>query len=61
MADYETPEMLRLPLEDLCLRVKICDMGSIREVLGSVLDPPPEERINTAIKTLQEVIQFGTW
>jgi ATP-dependent RNA helicase DHX29 len=55
MANYETPEILRLPLEELCLRIKVCGLGSIREVLGDALDAPTEKMIDNAILTLQEV------
>lgn len=55
MADYETPEILRLPLEELCLRIKICGLGSIRDVLSATLDAPSEKMIDNAILTLQEV------
>lgn len=55
MASFETPEILRLPLEELCLRIKICGLGSIRDVLGAALDPPTQKMIENAILTLQEV------
>ncbi|KAI9271222.1 P-loop containing nucleoside triphosphate hydrolase protein [Helicostylum pulchrum] len=55
MANFETPEILRLPLEELCLRIKVCNLGSIRDVLGAALDPPTQKMIDNAILTLQEV------
>ncbi|KAI9029584.1 P-loop containing nucleoside triphosphate hydrolase protein [Phycomyces nitens] len=55
MANYETPEILRLPLEELCLRIKVCGLGSIRDVLNSALDAPSTTMIDNAIQTLQEV------
>jgi hypothetical protein len=55
MANYETPEILRLPLEELCLRIKVCGLGAIRDVLGAALDPPTQKMIDNAILTLQEV------
>lgn len=55
MANFETPEILRLPLEELCLRIKVCNLGSIRDVLGAALDPPSQKMIDNAILTLQEV------
>ncbi|KAI7901054.1 P-loop containing nucleoside triphosphate hydrolase protein [Cokeromyces recurvatus] len=60
MADYETPEILRLPLEELCLRIKVCHLGNIRDVLSAALDAPTEEMINNAISTLQEVQALST-
>lgn len=55
MADYETPEILRLPLEELCLRIKVCELGSIQEFLGTALDAPSPQLVVNAIETLQEV------
>ncbi|KAI9253572.1 P-loop containing nucleoside triphosphate hydrolase protein [Sporodiniella umbellata] len=55
MSDYETPEILRLPLEELCLRIKVYKLGSIVDVLGSALDAPSRKAIENAIQSLQEV------
>lgn len=55
MADYETPEILRLPLEEICLRIKVCGLGAIEEVLGAALDAPSKKMIENAIQNLQEV------
>ncbi|ORZ15198.1 P-loop containing nucleoside triphosphate hydrolase protein, partial [Absidia repens] len=56
LANYETPEILRLPLEELCLRIKVCNLGgSIEQVLGSALDAPSSKMVKNAIETLQQV------
>ncbi|KAF7731529.1 hypothetical protein EC973_009293 [Apophysomyces ossiformis] len=55
MPDYEKPEILRLPLEELCLRIKVCNLGSIHEVLAAALDAPSKKMIDNAVQTLQEV------
>ncbi|KAI8974320.1 P-loop containing nucleoside triphosphate hydrolase protein [Pilobolus umbonatus] len=55
MPDYEVPEILRLPLEELCLRIKVCGLGSIRKVLENAVDAPTPKMIQNAILTLQEV------
>ncbi|KAI7881164.1 P-loop containing nucleoside triphosphate hydrolase protein [Lichtheimia hyalospora FSU 10163] len=60
MADYETPEILRLPLEELCLRIKVCELGSIQEFLGTALDAPSPQLVVNAIETLQEVQALST-
>ncbi|KAK4518444.1 uncharacterized protein ATC70_008662 [Mucor velutinosus] len=57
---YETPEILRLPLEELCLRIKVCGLGAIRDVLGAALDAPTSKMIDNAILTLQEVQALST-
>ena len=55
LADQQTPEMLRLSLQDLSLRVKICKLGNIEEVLMQALDPPMPKNIRRAVDSLVEV------
>jgi len=55
MADQQTPEMLRLSLQDLVMRVKICKLGDIEQALSSALDPPALKNIRRAIDALVEV------
>ncbi|KAI9310937.1 P-loop containing nucleoside triphosphate hydrolase protein [Dichotomocladium elegans] len=55
MADSETPEILRLPLEELCLRIKVCNLGSIQEFLSTALDAPSPDMIQNSIQSLQEI------
>jgi len=55
MADQQTPEMLRLSLQDLIMRVKICNLGDIQSTLAQALDPPMEKNIRRAIDALIEV------
>ena len=47
--------MLRLSLQDLILRVKICNMGEIEGTLAEALDPPSGKNIRRAIEALKEV------
>lgn len=55
MVDQQTPEMLRLSLQDLVMRVKICKLGDIQNTLAQALDPPSSKNIRRAIDTLIEV------
>ncbi|KAI8596835.1 P-loop containing nucleoside triphosphate hydrolase protein [Dissophora ornata] len=55
MPEYQMPEILRMPLEELCLMIKMCELGEIAEVLGSALDAPPPKAIENAIQALQDV------
>ncbi|KAK8163670.1 P-loop containing nucleoside triphosphate hydrolase protein [Phyllosticta citrichinensis] len=55
MAEQQTPEMLRLSLQDLVMRVKICKLGDIEETLSQALDPPSTKNIRRAIDALIEV------
>lgn len=55
MSDQQTPEMLRLSLQDLAIRVKICKIGGIEETLGQALDAPSAKNIRRAIDALVDV------
>ena len=55
MVDSQTPEMLRLSLQDLVMRVKICKLGDIETALSQALDPPSSRNIRRAIDALIEV------
>jgi ATP-dependent RNA helicase DHX29 len=55
MADQQTPEMLRLSLQDLVMRTKICKLGDIEKTLSEALDPPSSRNIRRAIDALIEV------
>lgn len=55
MAEQQSPEMLRLSLQDLVMRVKICKLGDIEETLGQALDPPSSKNVRRAIDALIEV------
>ncbi|XP_037344927.1 ATP-dependent DNA/RNA helicase DHX36 [Pungitius pungitius] len=49
---YQLPEIMRTPLEELCLQIKILKLGSIAQFLEKSLDPPTTKAINLAIKNL---------
>ena len=55
MIEQQTPEMLRLSLQDLVMRVKICKLGNIEDALSQALDPPSSKNIRRAIDALIEV------
>ncbi|OCK87205.1 ATP-dependent RNA helicase A [Cenococcum geophilum 1.58] len=55
MAEQQTPEMLRLSLQDLVMRTKICELGDIAQTLSEALDPPSSKNIRRAIDALIEV------
>lgn len=58
MIDQQTPEMMRLSLQDLALRVKICKLGAIEQVLSQALDAPLSKNIKKAIYSLVEVDSY---
>ncbi|XP_071999076.1 ATP-dependent DNA/RNA helicase DHX36 isoform X2 [Engystomops pustulosus] len=53
--DYQLPEIVRTPLEELCLQIKILKLGGIASFLQKVMDPPKREAIILAITHLQEM------
>jgi ATP-dependent RNA helicase DHX29 len=55
MSPQQTPEMLRLSLQDLAIRVKVCGIGAIEETLSSALDPPSAKNIRRAVDALIDV------
>lgn len=55
MSTEQTPEMLRLSLQDLVMRVKICKLGDIQSTLADALDPPSSKNVRRAIDALIEV------
>lgn len=58
LAEHPIPEMLRLSLQDLALRIKILRVNlgsSVEEVLRRALDPPSSINIQRAIAALIEV------
>lgn len=55
MLEEQSPEMLRLSLQDLVLRVKICKLGGIEQTLSEALDPPSSKNIRRAIDSLVDV------
>jgi ATP-dependent RNA helicase DHX29 len=61
MADHPLPEMMRLSLSDLALRIKIMKVklgSSIEDILSRALDPPISINVQRAISMLVEVPFF---
>uniref|UniRef100_A0A8C0JVY1 RNA helicase n=1 Tax=Canis lupus dingo TaxID=286419 RepID=A0A8C0JVY1_CANLU len=53
--DYQLPEILRTPLEELCLQIKILRLGGIAYFLSRLMDPPSDEAVSLSIKHLMEL------
>ncbi|ELR47562.1 Putative ATP-dependent RNA helicase DHX36 [Bos mutus] len=53
--DYQLPEILRTPLEELCLQIKILRLGGIAHFLSRLMDPPSNEAVLLSIKHLMEL------
>ncbi|KAM0907466.1 hypothetical protein ACQ4PT_016107 [Festuca glaucescens] len=56
MQEYQTPEIKRMPIEELCLQVKLLDPNCrIADFLKKTLDPPVPETVKNAITVLQDL------
>ncbi|XP_072264096.1 ATP-dependent DNA/RNA helicase DHX36 [Pyxicephalus adspersus] len=53
--DYQLPEVVRTPLEELCLHIKILKLGGIGFFLGKLMDPPSQKAVCLAINHLMEL------
>ncbi|XP_068494694.1 DExH-box ATP-dependent RNA helicase DExH6-like isoform X3 [Phaseolus vulgaris] len=54
--DFQCPEIKRMPIEELCLQVKLFDPScKIEQFLSQTLDPPGFESIQIAVGVLQEI------
>ena len=55
MADYAPPEMVRSPLEELCLEVASLDLGAPAAVFSRVISPPMPEAVAHAVALLHRI------
>ncbi|KAL3654449.1 hypothetical protein CASFOL_004130 [Castilleja foliolosa] len=54
-ADYQLPEILRTPLQSLCLQIKSLNLGGISEFLSRALQSPEYLAVQNAIEYLKIV------
>ncbi|XP_021727385.1 DExH-box ATP-dependent RNA helicase DExH3-like [Chenopodium quinoa] len=52
-SDYQLPELLRTPLQSLCLQIKSLDLGGISEFLSKALQPPEPLSVQNAVDFLK--------
>eukprot|EP00111_Clytia_hemisphaerica_P005132 TCONS_00014777-protein len=57
-ADYTLPEILRTPLESLCLQIKQLRLGRVEEFLSKAMQSPEQKAIENAIKSLKQMGAF---
>ncbi|XP_052464475.1 ATP-dependent RNA helicase DHX29 [Carassius gibelio] len=53
--DYSIPEILRVPLEELCLHIMKCEYGSPEDFLCRALDPPQQQAVCNAVSLLRKI------
>ncbi|ORX48084.1 P-loop containing nucleoside triphosphate hydrolase protein [Piromyces finnis] len=55
MADYQMAEILRTPLEEVCLQVKVLNLGMASDFLSQAIEAPQELTIQQALQLLEIV------
>jgi ATP-dependent RNA helicase DHX36 len=55
MEPYQTPELLRTPLEELCLSIKLLELGSVTLFLSKAIQSPPMVSIKNALDLLNRL------
>ncbi|KAI3447410.1 hypothetical protein Pfo_004075 [Paulownia fortunei] len=55
MPQYQLPEMLRTPLQELCLHIKSLQLGVISTFLAKALQPPDPLSVENAIELLKTI------
>ncbi|XP_051119224.1 DExH-box ATP-dependent RNA helicase DExH3 isoform X2 [Andrographis paniculata] len=54
-ADYQLPELLRTPLQSLCLQIKSLQLGNISDFLSRALQPPEPLSVQNAVEYLKMI------
>ncbi|KAL8474750.1 hypothetical protein ACS0TY_031257 [Phlomoides rotata] len=54
-ADYQLPELLRTPLQSLCLQIKSLQLGSISDFLSKALQAPEPLSVQNAVEYLKTI------
>lgn len=55
MPQYQLPEILRTPLQELCLNIKSLQLGAIATFLAKALQPPDPLSVKNAIEILKTI------
>ncbi|KAG9439976.1 hypothetical protein H6P81_020141 [Aristolochia fimbriata] len=55
MPQYQLPEILRTPLQELCLHIKSLQLGKIAPFLAKALQPPDSQSVQNAIELLKTI------
>ncbi|KAG9452037.1 hypothetical protein H6P81_004941 [Aristolochia fimbriata] len=54
-AEYQLPELLRTPLNSLCLQIKSLQLGTVGEFLSAALQPPEPLAVQNAVDFLKMI------
>ncbi|KAI9360815.1 P-loop containing nucleoside triphosphate hydrolase protein [Zopfochytrium polystomum] len=55
MAPHSVPELLRVPLEQLCLSLKAMGVTDVHGFLAKAIDPPPAMNVQIAVEVLRSL------
>ncbi|KAL8259783.1 hypothetical protein R6Q59_027736 [Mikania micrantha] len=55
MLQYQLPEILRTPLQELCLQIKSLQLGAIGSFLSKALQPPDALSVQNAVELLKTI------
>ncbi|XP_057805318.1 DExH-box ATP-dependent RNA helicase DExH1 isoform X1 [Salvia miltiorrhiza] len=55
MTQYQLPEMLRTPLQELCLHIKSLQLGVVSTFLSKAIQPPDPLSVENAIELLKTI------
>lgn len=55
MLEYQLPEILRTPLQELCLHIKSLQLGTVGSFLAKALQPPDPLAVENAIELLKTI------
>ena len=61
MADFQEPEMVRTPLEELALQIKVLKLGMVEPFLARSIEPPPDLAVTNALNTLKDLVGWTWW
>lgn len=55
LAEHATPEILRTPLHELALTIKLLKLGDIGEFLSKAIEPPPLDAVAESVALLKDM------
>nr|XP_014346728.1 PREDICTED: probable ATP-dependent RNA helicase YTHDC2 isoform X2 [Latimeria chalumnae] len=63
MLEFQTPELLRMPLQELCLHTKLLApvKSPIADFLAKAPEPPPTLIVKNAVQMLKTIDAMDTW
>lgn len=55
LPEFTLPEMLRVPLDETILQIKVLDLGEVERFLGDAVNPPEPQAITTSLECLRDL------